>query len=104
MQIMEQSEGDRIMATFLKAAMEEIESLRQQNKTLLEYIDKQDLKNSQQVVDDRDDALIKSEDLRQQVYQLREDYSALQKVSTNLKNRGDEWKRRAELLYTNEEG
>ena len=33
----------------------EIESLRQQNKSLLDYIEIQDLKNAQNVVDDRDE-------------------------------------------------
>ena len=36
-------------------AQQEIETLRSHNKELLEYIDRQDLKNSQQVVDDRDE-------------------------------------------------
>jgi len=48
----------------------EVEELTRKNKSLIEYIDKQDLKNSQDVVDERDEwkrRAIEYEDLLQAI-------------------------------------
>ena len=67
-------------------AEKEIENLRQQNKSLLDYIEKQDLKNAQNVVDDRDE--------------WKRRTAAEKLANTVLVKASEEWERRAMLTLT----
>ena len=70
----------------------EVEELTRKNKSLIEYIEKQDLKNAQDVVDERDDCLKEIETLR---LAMNETGALLDKCQEEK----GEWKRRATVVW-----
>ena len=69
----------------------EVEELTRKNKSLIEYIEKQDLKNAQDVVDERDDCL-------KEIETLRHNLEAASRETSRLSTELIECKRRA-MIY-----